>query len=169
MYNFKEYTNAKQNTQEAHEAIRPTNISLCELPDTLDEKTFSSKERRMYKLIWSNALESCMTPASYNQVQAEISAYNSKRFTYSSELIDFPGWKIVNKAYAIDNKEYHYLQTVKKNAIIPYKKMYAKSTIKGLKHHYTEARLVQLLEEKGIGRPSTFSSRTILLFHSFGL
>jgi len=141
--------------QEAHEAIRPTNISLCELPDNLD---LSSKERRMYKLIWSNALESCMTSASYNKVQAEITAYNSNRFTYSSELIDFPGWKIVNKAYTIDNKEYHYLQTVKKGAIIPYKKMYSRVTIKGLKQHYSEARLVQLLEEKGIGRPSTFSS-----------
>ena len=141
--------------QEAHEAIRPTNISLCELPDTLD---LSSKERKMYKLIWSNALESCMMPASYNQVQAEISAYDNKKYKHISELIDFPGWKIVNKAYTIDNKEYQYLQTIKQNAVIPYKKLCSKATIKGLKKHYTEARLVQLLEEKGIGRPSTFSS-----------
>jgi DNA topoisomerase-1 len=141
--------------QEAHEAIRPTNISLCELPDTLD---LGSKERRMYKLIWSNALESCMAPASYNQVTATINAYNDKRFVYSSELIDFPGWKIVTKSYNTDNKEYQYLQTIKKGSVIPYKKVYAKVTIKGLKHHYTEARLVQLLEEKGIGRPSTFAS-----------
>jgi DNA topoisomerase-1 len=141
--------------QEAHEAIRPTNISLCELPDILD---LGSKERRMYKLIWSNALESCMAPASYNQVVANISAYDEKKFIYSSELIDFPGWKIVTKNYTIDNKEYQYLQTIKKESIIPYKKVYAKVTIKGLKQHYTEARLVHLLEEKGIGRPSTFAS-----------
>jgi DNA topoisomerase-1 len=141
--------------QEAHEAIRPTNISLCELPDILD---LGSKERRMYKLIWSNALESCMAPASYNQVVANISAYDEKKFSYSSELIDFPGWKIVTKNYTIDNKEYQYLQTIKKESIIPYKKVYAKVTIKGLKQHYTEARLVHLLEEKGIGRPSTFAS-----------
>ena len=144
--------------QEAHEAIRPTNISLCELPDTLNEKTFGSKERRMYKLIWSNALESCMAPSSYNQVVANISAYDEKKFSYSSELIDFPGWKIVSKSYNTDNKEYQYLQTIKKESIIPYKKVYAKVTIKGIKQHYTEARLVQLLEEKGIGRPSTFAS-----------
>lgn len=141
--------------QEAHEAIRPTNISLCELPAELD---LGSKERRMYKLIWSNALESCMAPASYNQIVANISAYNEKKFSYSSELIDFPGWKIVSKLYNIDNKEYQYLQTIKKESIIPYKKVYAKVTIKGLKQHYTEARLVHLLEEKGIGRPSTFAS-----------
>ena len=145
-------------TQEAHEAIRPTNISLCELPANLDEKIFGSKERKMYKLIWSNALESCMTPASYNQIVASITAYSDKKFTYSSELIDFPGWKIVTQKYSTDNKEYQYLQTIKKGETIIYKKIYAKVTIKGLKQHYTEARLVQLLEEKGIGRPSTFAS-----------
>ena len=141
--------------QEAHEAIRPTNISLCELPENLD---YGPKERKMYKLIWSNALESCMAPASYMQITASISAYEDKKFTYSSELIDFPGWKIVNKSYAIDNREYQYLQTIRKGESIAYKKVCAKSTIKGIKQHYTEARLVQLLEEKGIGRPSTFSS-----------
>jgi DNA topoisomerase-1 len=144
--------------QEAHEAIRPTNISLCELPEGLNEKTFGSKERRMYKLIWSNALESCMTPASYNQITAEIKAAKGKKFVYGSELIDFPGWKIVTKSYSLENKEYHYLQTIKKASTVPYKKMCSKITIKGSKQHYTEARLVQLLEEKGIGRPSTFSS-----------
>jgi len=141
--------------QEAHEAIRVTYICLPYLPEHLG---FGPKEQKMYKLIWSNTLESCMAPASYMQITASISAYDDKKFTYSSELIDFPGWKIVNKSYAIDNREYQYLQTIRKGETIPYKKVCAKSTIKGIKQHYTEARLVQLLEEKGIGRPSTFSS-----------
>ena len=143
--------------QEAHEAIRPTNISLFELPETLD-----SKERRMYKLIWENTLESCMSPASFYSITASISAFQNMKFTYTSELIVFPGWKIVSKKYLneikSENKEYQYLQQIKQNSVIPYKKICAKVTIKGLKQHYTEARLVQLLEEKGIGRPSTFSS-----------
>jgi DNA topoisomerase-1 len=139
--------------QEAHEAIRPTNISLYELSETLD-----SKEKRMYKLIWENTLESCMTSASFHLVTASISAFQNNKFTYTSELIDFPGWKIVAKKYSTENKEYHYLQQIKQNSVIPYKKICAKVTIKGSKLHYTEARLVQLLEEKGIGRPSTFSS-----------
>ena len=143
--------------QNAHEAIRPTNISLFELPETLD-----SKEKRMYKLIWEHTLESCMAPAIFFSITASISAFQDTKFTYTSELIDFPGWKIVSKKYANEikpeNKEYQYLQQIKQNTEIPYKKMTAKVTIKGTKQHYTEARLVQLLEERGIGRPSTFSS-----------
>jgi DNA topoisomerase-1 len=143
--------------QNAHEAIRPTNISLFELPETID-----SKERRMYKLIWEHTLESCMAPAVFFSITASISAFQDTKFTYTSELIDFPGWKIVSKKYANEikpeNKEYQYLQQIKQNSVIPYKKMCAKVTIKGTKQHYTEARLVQLLEERGIGRPSTFSS-----------
>ena len=139
--------------QEAHEAIRPTKISLFELPETMD-----SKEKRMYKLIWENTLESCMSQASFYYITASIASFQDTKFTYTSELIDFPGWKIVTKKYTTDNKEFHYLQTIKQNSIIPYKKMCSRVTIKGLKQHYTEARLVQLLEEKGIGRPSTFSS-----------
>jgi len=143
--------------QEAHEAIRPTNISLFELPETID-----SKERRLYKIIWENTLESCMSPASFYSITASILAFQNTKFIYTSELIDFPGWKIVSKKYTneikTENKEYQYLQTIKQNTVIPYKKICAKVTIKGTKQHYTEARLVQLLEEKGIGRPSTFSS-----------
>jgi len=139
--------------QEAHEAIRPTNISLFELPEEMD-----SKERRMYKLIWTNTLESCMASASYQSITANISAYQDLKFLYTSEIIDFPGWKIVSKKYSTENKEYQYLQTIKVNSPLPYKKICAKVTLKGQKQHYTEARLVQLLEEKGIGRPSTFSS-----------
>ena len=145
------------NTQEAHESIRPTNISLCELPETLD-----SKERRMYKLIWETTLESCMASASFYSITANISAFQNNKFTYKSEQVDFPGWKIVSKKYLNEikgeNKEYQYLQIIKQNEPIVYKKMVSRVTLKGSKLHYTEARLVQLLEEKGIGRPSTFSS-----------
>ena len=141
------------NRQEAHEAIRPTNISLCELPENMD-----NKEKRMYKLIWENTLESCMTSASFHSVTANISSFQEMKFVYTSELIDFPGWKVVAKKYSIENNEYHYLQQIKQNSVIPYKKICARVSIKGTKQHYTEARLVQLLEEKGICRPSTFSS-----------
>jgi DNA topoisomerase-1 len=139
--------------QEAHEAIRPTNISLYDLPENID-----NKEKRMYKLIWENTLESCMSDALFYSVTANISGFQNNKFTFTSEQIDFPGWKIVSKKYVQDNKDYQYLQLIKQNEPIKYKKMISKVSIKGSKQHYSEARLVQLLEEKGIGRPSTFSS-----------
>jgi DNA topoisomerase-1 len=142
--------------QEAHEAIRPTNISLKDLPDNLD-----SKEKRMYKLIWENTLESCMSSALFYSITANILALNNLKFVCTSELINFAGWKIVSKKYINeinpDNKEYHYLQTIKQNHVIHYKKIISKVTLTNTKSHYTEARLIQLLEEKGIGRPSTFA------------
>jgi DNA topoisomerase-1 len=138
--------------QEAHEAIRPTNISLKDLPDKINPR-----EKRMYKLIWENTLESCMSAASYNSIKAQIQGFNSHIFNYTSELILFPGWKIVKNKFSKDNKEYQYLQTIKQNNSIKYNKLISKVTIKNVKMHFTEARLVQLLEENGIGRPSTFS------------
>jgi len=145
--------NSNKNEKEAHEAIRPTNISLYELPETLN-----SKEKKLYKLIWTNTLESLMLPASFYSITATVTAYQEAKFIYVSELIDFLGWKIASKKYSIENKEYRYLQSIKQSAEISYKKICAKITIQGLKQHYTEARLVQLLEDKGIGRPSTYSS-----------
>jgi DNA topoisomerase-1 len=142
--------------QEAHEAIRPTKISLKDLPDNLD-----SKEKKMYKLIWENTLESCMSSALFYSITANILALNNLKFSYTSELINFSGWKIVSKKYINeikpDNKEYQYLQTIKQNQVVPYKKIISKVTLTNIKSHYTEARLIQLLEEKGIGRPSTFA------------
>ena len=138
--------------QEAHEAIRPTKISLKDLPEKMNPR-----EKRMYKLIWENTLESCMAPAIYYAVQAQIQTINSLVFNYTSELINFPGWKIVKNKYSTDNKEFQYLQTIKQNNNINYNKIMSKVTLKNIKMHYTEARLVQLLEENGIGRPSTFS------------
>jgi len=139
-------------SQEAHEAIRPTNISLKDLPEKVNPR-----ERRMYKLIWENTLESCMASASYNAIKAQINGHNSRIFSYVSELILFPGWKIVKNKFSRDNKEYQYLQTIKQNYSIKYNKITSKVTIKNVKMHFTEARLIQLLEEKGIGRPSTFA------------
>jgi DNA topoisomerase-1 len=145
-------TKTRTITQDAHEAIRPTNISLYNLPETID-----LKEKKMYNLIWQNTLESCMAPAVFFSITANITGYTNTQYAYSSELIHFPGWKIVSKKYSTENKEYHYLQTLKPNGVIPYKKIVSQVAVKNVKHHYTEARLVQLLEENGIGRPSTFS------------
>ena len=144
----------KENTaQEAHEAIRPTNIKK----ENVNKDDFSAREKKMYYLIWSNTVESCMSPALYNSVTSKITAPMEKEYRYSTELAVFPGWKII-KGYDKENPEYTFLQNIKNNSIVHYNKVISKVSIKDLKSHYTEAKLVQLLEQKGIGRPSTFSS-----------
>jgi len=149
-------SNGKMETEkiEAHEAIRPTDISLKELPEEVD-----SKERRLYKLIWTNTLESCMSQASYYVITASLSGYNNTKFSCISETIDFLGWKIVESKKQDDKEShYNYLQTLKQNSIMPYKKVTSNVLLKDTKSHYTEAKLVNILEDNGIGRPSTFSS-----------
>jgi len=142
----------ENNAQEAHEAIRPTDIKL----ECIDD-SYSSKERKLYYMIWSVTLESCMSQALYQSISAKISAPMEHDYKYSSELVEFPGWKIV-KGYDKENPEFQFLQSIKNKVIVNYNKIVSKVSIKDLKSHYTEAKLVQLLEENGIGRPSTFSS-----------
>jgi DNA topoisomerase-1 len=140
----------------AHEAIRPTYISLDNLPEP-----FNNIYKRVYKIIYVNTLESLLLPASYFVIRAKInSIYNDENifYEYFTEVIDFPGWKIIKKNYSLENKEFNYLKNYKSSEIVKYSKIIASPDMYDLKLHYTEARLVQLLEEYGIGRPSTFSS-----------
>jgi DNA topoisomerase-1 len=157
--------------QEAHEAIRPVNIKVRSsyLKETnvvdgcLQSKTINNVNvARLYELIWKRTLESCMSSAQYNSVSAKISAPLDSEFIYKTEQPIFWGWKIVSqltkKDEEDDEKHYQFIQTLKQNAIITPKKIISKFNLIELKSHYSEARLVQLLEEKGIGRPSTFAS-----------
>jgi DNA topoisomerase I len=141
--------------QEAHEAIRPTVISLESLPDT-----FESKEKRMYALIRTNTLESRMPSARVSTIRATITAPKQLEYRYSAECVEFPGWKIVQRKHESDSKPsyYSYLQNIQPNTCLSYKKIIAKESLHGNVSHYTEATLVHLLEKHGIGRPSTFAS-----------
>ena len=138
--------------QEAHEAIRPTLITREEIDNDMEPR-----DKKLYNLIWRTTLESCMEAAKYSSVTSIITAAKDNKYRYSTEQAVFPGWKIVG-GYEKENKEYLYLQTIKKDSIVDYRKVVSKVSMKDLKTHYTEAKLVQLLEQKGIGRPSTFSS-----------
>ena len=135
----------------AHEAIRPTNIAL----ETLDNPEYNLKQNKLYKLIYTNSLESVMSNAEFNQINVTISAPHDSHYKYSTLENTFLGWKIVNKPS--EEKYYNYLKSIKEG-IINYNKITCKETLKEQKSHYSEAHLVHLLEEKGIGRPSTFSS-----------
>jgi len=155
--------------QGAHEAIRPVSITTRSL--TLDNSTsdLQAKAVRLYDLIWTRSIESCMPSAQYTSVTATISftndtkekKYEDHHFACKAEQVVFPGWQIVTMKQPISEKEakeYNYFIHLKQGITLVPKKIEAKTLLKDLKSHYTEARLVQLLEEKGIGRPSTFAS-----------
>ena len=138
-----------KNAQEAHEAIRPTKLSTTKVP-------LGEMENRLYMLIWTNTVESCMSDAILNILTSTITSPSKYIYKHSEELVDFPGWMIV-RGYSKENELFNYLKSLQKKEI-EYNQIYSKENLKNLKTHYTEARLVQMLEKKGIGRPSTFSS-----------
>ena len=139
----------------AHEAIRITDIETTELPEDM-----KPREKRLYKLIWENTVASCMSEAEYSSMKASITAPYNTCYTSTQETPIFLGWQQIykKKTDKEENKEYSYLLQLKEGSIIPYQKIISKVSLKDKKQHYTEARLVSLLEEKGIGRPSTFAS-----------
>jgi DNA topoisomerase-1 len=142
--------------QEAHEAIRPVNIS-CLVATDLEAKSI-----KLYELIWRRTIESCMSSAQFNTISAKITAPLDTTFVFKTEQPIFLGWQIVEqskkKPQPKGNNHYDYLTKLKQNAQMLPKKIDSKYSLIELKSHFSEARLVQLLEEKGIGRPSTFAS-----------
>jgi DNA topoisomerase-1 len=138
----------------AHEAIRPTSLHCEAIADSAQ----NLRENRLYQLIRRRTLESSMTAASISVLTATITAPQNYEYHYSAEHVIFLGWQIIGTSVTEENKEYIYLQSLKPNLSLPYKKIKAHVHLTETKAHYTEAKLVNLLEEKGIGRPSTFSS-----------
>jgi DNA topoisomerase-1 len=139
----------------AHEAIRPTNIGLVELSDLMD-----AKERKVYNIVWTTTMQSLMAESTSMKITAKITSakiesIDNSFFTYDSEAVEFLGWKIVSGDTSDDNA-YQLLQTIR--GIEKYNKIAALCVYSRLKAHLTEAKLVNLLEDKGIGRPSTFAS-----------
>jgi DNA topoisomerase-1 len=140
---------------EPHEAIRPVKITLK--VSQISEKV-SEKAKKIYHLIWKRTMESCISSCISNYIYGEISAYQGN-YKHKAEQNLFLGWKIVdNIEKEPNNSVYTYLLSIKKGLIMEYKKLIANLSLKNNILHYTEAKLVQLLEEMEIGRPSTFSS-----------
>jgi DNA topoisomerase-1 len=147
-----------------HEAIRVTHI----------ENTVGGEEGRsskVYKLIWRNTVESCMSDAHCQIVPVSITAPLQMKYKHEIETPLFLGWKIVNEKIDlvdVQNKMQSillYLQTLNKGTEnkgierceIKYNEIEARVSVKREHSHYTEASLIQKLEDLGIGRPSTFA------------
>ena len=147
----------KDLAQEAHEAIRPTNI----FTDTIQNNPKIGKyELKLYQLIWRNSLESCMSPSLYDVILSTVTSPEKHVYKNTTEKNIFPGWEVVG-GIEQTNDIYEYLYAIyqgDKSKKVNYNEIKSDMAIKKLKSHYTEARLVQLLEKNGIGRPSTFSS-----------
>ena len=143
-----------KNAQEAHEAIRPTDIIRA--PDTL-KKYLSSDQHKLYDLIWSRALSSQMASAKFDRNTITISSDDNGTICKASgSVIKFDGFlKIIKDKKKDDDEEI--LPEMSKGTV----------NIESLldEQHYTqppprysEASLVKKLEELGIGRPSTYAS-----------
>ena len=137
--------------QEAHEAIRPTDVEVATLP----EET-CTKERRMYVFIRGHTLKCCMVAARLNKVVATVTAPEGARYRYSALQVAFSGFMAVDKVN--DDPYFSFLRACVPGMSVSYNTVTSKCTLKHTKSRVNEARLVQLLEERGIGRPSTFSS-----------
>ena len=146
----------------AHEAIRPTNVNMRKLPETINDLN----DRRVYDLIWETSVASLMSNAEYSRLIVRI---NSPNFEYhyetTSELPIFLGWEALKprsqEAVNKDLRDYTYLNALTDTTnpdTIPYSFIRAVETSSTPKPRPTEARLVSILESKGIGRPSTFST-----------
>ena len=153
------------NGDSAHEAIRPTCVQKRDLGE--EENAFEKRERRLYALIWKTAVQSCMTDAAYMQIKCTLTAPLDLKYETVSEQLTFDGWKQLE--YDMEKEKegggkcngktlYAYLRTLKSGAVLPYKQLRTDFSVVDRKLYYTEAKWVNLLEEKGIGRPSTYSS-----------
>jgi DNA topoisomerase-1 len=138
--------------QEAHEAIRPTDVEVATLPG---EET-CTKERRMYVFIRGHTLKCCMAAARMNKVVATVTAPEGARYRYSALQVAFAGFMAVDRVN--DDPYFSFLGACVPCMSVSYNTVTSKCTLKHTKSRVNEARLVQLLEERGIGRPSTFSS-----------
>jgi DNA topoisomerase-1 len=139
------------NSDNPHEAIRPVNIL-----QTLEN--VSEKATRLYELIRKNAIESCMCHSRYDIITCKIEAPQDSEFRYKIENNIFLGWEVIENRNNNDGNILFYMRNMMVNSMISYKKIESEFTMVGKKLHLTEASLVNLLEEKGIGRPSTFAT-----------
>ncbi len=143
----------KENVQDAHEAIRPTNLTLT--PNKV--KPFLEPDQfRLYELIWKRTISAIMAPAQLQTDKYLFTSENGVEFKASNTKVLFDGYRklFIDQEITDLNNEFDYIlnQEVK---IDEYKKT---QHFTQPKPRYTEARLIKTLEENGVGRPSTYSS-----------
>ncbi len=155
------YKSKAKGAQEAHEAIRPVNLSLkpSDIKLNLDNAQF-----KLYSLIWKRTLASQMSLALMANTTYKIEAGKNKEYEFQSkgQRIIFAGFMKVytegsdNPETALDSTE-KILPDIKKNTILNLEKLSCEQNFTKPPPRYTEAALVKKLESEGIGRPSTYA------------
>ncbi|MFT6754546.1 MAG: DNA topoisomerase-1 [Urechidicola sp.] len=141
--------------QEAHEAIRPTNMKMHSINSEYDQD-------RLYDLIWKRTLASQMSDAQLERTNVKIeNSENEKIFTANGEMIKFDGFLKVylegNDNEDDDEDQAGMLPNLKEGENLKYNFMNATQRFTSPPYRFTEAALVKRLEELGIGRPSTYA------------
>ena len=143
-----------KNVQDAHEAIRPTDITRTPamVKDSLTRDQF-----RLYQLVWRRFAASRMQPARYETTSVKIAA-GQYRFTVAASKVAFEGFRLVYTE-AGEEKEANnvLLKGLDKDSELSNDHFETKQHFTQPPAHYTEAALVKALEELGIGRPSTYA------------
>ena len=146
------YSNKKKEIQDAHEAIRPTNIDI--VPDDV-KNMLTPDQYKLYKLVWNRFVASQMSPATVKSVTAEI---NNGRYGFDAKgsQVLFDGYQKVYKYKREDEKDSLIPELEKGEELVPLN-IDALQNFTKPPSRYTEASLVKELEEKNIGRPSTYA------------
>jgi len=158
----REFKTKAKNAQEAHEAIRPTSVAHDpdSLKDALDEDQY-----RLYSLIWKRTMACQMVPAVFDTVAIELAAGDpdvGHRFRANGSILVEPGFMAVYKEGRDDaNKDDdgdRLLPDIAEGDVISLDELRPEQHFTEPPPRFTEASLVKILEEYGIGRPSTYAS-----------
>ncbi|MBQ5601706.1 MAG: type I DNA topoisomerase [Clostridia bacterium] len=142
---------AKADAQDAHEAIRPTNVTIT--PD-LVKKYLSSDQYKLYRLIWERFVASQMASAELDTVNVDISC-GEHIFKASGSNIRFKGYLTIYND--ISNEKETMLPEISAGEVLDTELPIAEQHFTEAPPRFTEATLIKFLEEKGIGRPSTYA------------
>ncbi len=151
--NPRNFVTKSKGAQEAHEAIRPTNMSTKNV-------NIENDQARLYDLIWKRTLASQMSDAQLERTNVRIkNDKNTKAFTANGEVITFEGFlKVYLEGVDNDDEEREgILPKLKVNEVLQNNFITATERYTKAPYRFTEASLVKQLEELGIGRPSTYA------------
>ena len=146
---------SKAGAQDAHEAIRPTDVTLT--PE-LVRKDLTQEQYRLYRIIWGRFTACQMASAVYDNTSVEVES-GSCQFRAGSSSLKFPGYTAVYEETADDEQKAgeNPLPELKEGETLLLEKTVPEQQFTQPPARYTEATLIRAMEEKGIGRPSTYA------------